>query len=1430
MRTTFIIFGAFGFINPLDSKKLKVCDNIATIDIETYIDPITKKFIPYCVALYTNNCYFTVYHGDSYKFLFRRRSTVVSDLFLIVLFRFFTFMQEKGIKHFIVYAHNFSGFDSYFIINSLAGFGLKSRILKVDSNIYFVRVMYKRRVIEFRCSLLLLKSGLNECAQSFGVNERKIPFNHDWVQLDRLDFEGPTPEGFMESGVFNFKKYVMKYCLNDCIVLFKVLEVFANKIREFDMSLGIRSYSIPGLAYKVFKTRFLNVNTLVNLSLNKNINDFIREGYYGGRTEVFMAYIGGNRGYYYDVKGMYAQAMSKSLTCGEPERMTKFTNTWLSSEMLKGFYKVFVSAPEMAIPVLPFRSQEGKLIFPTGDWVGTYYSEELLLAKEYGYSFRPVEAIIFRESKPFLKDYVDYFTKIKEMGGAYRQIGKLFINSLYGRFAIRGYNIDTVLIHNREEEYFIKRFNIVDRVEMGEFLVLTYDLQPILTHYKANGIFDLYSKDRASYRRKLVYGESNVAVSAVIASLGRIHLYRDMMSLIKHGAKIAYCDTDSIFAEFSLSPLGLKHGDVYWDATDPSTTFEEGIFLAPKMYSITRRVPHVKGVKLDMVSHEELRECLFHKKDSLKVSALTQFRKREYNIYLDSISKIYSLWRSDKREWRSDENNFMVTTPLKVDVRFNPFKDLILPLQDMEIKTPDLLDDFKDVNKRVPTFVYSQSLSCGINIVISENYMNISIAANSENLHYLYYTLMGKLSLEQKPIYLKILYKTRWYQLYTLTRYIYSPHINFILSLTDFSRLIQNLIDNIHINYDIKEMGFLNMSLFYSREGIKFMVNHQTVEPFPEKLQKVVSLRSLEEMRAEELKLQDKIEEIKSYRKVLMEEISVREEDSIKVNKLSIILEKVLERCNVLDRMLPNVKERSEIISYFISGLIQSKINSKEPSIQNFVGLFLSKFGRIKMSRDVFTVKVKAAILLLRWVAREKVIRLTRISLYGCYQITFIEQEYENLFIEAFYSKKIFFRKLDHNKNDAVRLLDLTPIALNYEYLDWLKGVVESIERNEIDRVKFGFSPKTTTFKGELLTVKEGLKHYKYIKELLDSQKMTRFYMYWFTDFRGRLYPALTNFSVQSMKVIRWGFKNPDLITTTWAKDNLFSNYDYRQYLIKLAIKYISPKAENMKFEEAVDLIKVFEINGSFDHYEVYLRRLEINTLLDVGEAEISPIPIDGQCNVYQHIAALTRNGDIGRYVNLTKTPSNIDMYHWFGNLLRRKLEESAENSLSEYFLTLFDTRVDLRKLIKLPIMTYPYGLTLFGLTRQIWSYFDELGIKIIKEELRYLRDLIHSIREEYFVSVLDLKTLLTTLIKDCRTISWTLPDGFKVHQHYYKSEEIDISTTFNGRKMETRVLYVTGKLNTREHSQGITPNFIHSYDAYHMREIIRAVNDYKII
>jgi hypothetical protein len=59
-----------------------------------------------------------------------------------------------------------------------------------------------------------------------------------------------------------------------------------------------------------------------------------------------------------------------------------------------------------------------------------------------------------------------------------------------------------------------------------------------------------------------------------------------------------------------------------------------------------------------------------------------------------------------------------------------------------------------------------------------------------------------------------------------------------------------------------------------------------------------------------------------------------------------------------------------------------------------------------------------------------------------------------------------------------------------------LSGVLDRVESGRVDRLIFGFSPNDITFKGEILTIKEGLRHYKYIKEVLLNLEKKEFYMH----------------------------------------------------------------------------------------------------------------------------------------------------------------------------------------------------------------------------------------------------------------------------------------------------------------------------------------------
>ena len=77
-----------------------------TIDIETWSDPHSGQFIPYCAACYLDGKQFYAYAGDHYKVRKQRRLTVINDVIIVLLYRVWEHAKLHGQKHVVLYAHN----------------------------------------------------------------------------------------------------------------------------------------------------------------------------------------------------------------------------------------------------------------------------------------------------------------------------------------------------------------------------------------------------------------------------------------------------------------------------------------------------------------------------------------------------------------------------------------------------------------------------------------------------------------------------------------------------------------------------------------------------------------------------------------------------------------------------------------------------------------------------------------------------------------------------------------------------------------------------------------------------------------------------------------------------------------------------------------------------------------------------------------------------------------------------------------------------------------------------------------------------------------------------------------------------------------------------------------------------------------------------
>nr|YP_009381356.1 hypothetical protein AEK19_MT0150 [Utricularia reniformis]ART31176.1 hypothetical protein AEK19_MT0150 [Utricularia reniformis] len=93
---------------------------------------------------------------------------------------------------------------------------------------------------------------------------------------------------------------------------------------------------------------------------------------------------------YYDVHSLYPFAMKAfPMPIGAAAK-------WVGNlqgqklEDLYGFIEAYVICPEsIKNPVLPYRDEKsGVLLFPTGTFIGVYYSEELKYAQSIGYTVK----------------------------------------------------------------------------------------------------------------------------------------------------------------------------------------------------------------------------------------------------------------------------------------------------------------------------------------------------------------------------------------------------------------------------------------------------------------------------------------------------------------------------------------------------------------------------------------------------------------------------------------------------------------------------------------------------------------------------------------------------------------------------------------------------------------------------------------------------------------------------------------------------------------------------------------------------------------------------------------------------------------------------------------------------------------------------------
>ena len=229
------------------------------------------------------------------------------------------------------------------------------------------------------------------------------------------------------------------------------------------------------------------------------------------------------------------------------------------------------------------------------------------------------------------------------------------------------------------------------------------------------------------------------------------------------------------------------------------------------------------------------------------------------------------------------------------------------------------------------------------------------------------------------------------------------------------------------------------------------------------------------------------------------------------------------------------------------------------------------------------------------------------------------------------------------------------------------------------------------------------------------------------------------------------------------------------------------------------------------------------------------PITVDGSCNGLQHFSAMLKDHKGGVAVNLCPSDDPQDIYGIVTEVVKEKIKNDPEAILEEGDIN--------RALIKRPVMTTPYGATLYGMRDQLYEEYKkqlDKGLQfptVNKDEdiwkyCKYLANHIYASIGDVVVSAREgmkwLQDCAKVMSKEGKPIYWTVPTGFIVKQKYMKPVVKQVKTVLNGKLVSLFSAHsLTDKLDKHKQANGIAPNFVHSLDACHlMKTVIAAYAD----
>lgn len=313
---------------------------------------------------------------------------------------------------------------------------------------------------------------------------------------------------------------------------------------------------------------------------------------------------------YTDINSLYPAMMLKEYP-GELE-------TWTKKRLPKfGIAKCKVYQPKTDLAVLPYRGQDGRILYPCGTFKGTWTITELNYFKSQGGKILKVyECIGTNECSTPYKDFMlkMYEMRLDSGSDAEKLFFKLLMNNLFGRLGTSG-EIGRSVWQTDENKF--------DGIPYGDKVLVNYKMP--------------------------LSDETNWCHAAMVTAYGRIELHKKLKLIFAD--KRIYCDTDCTVFNFQHTGEQAYIADNYgygYGALPFKISKELGemklegwesiaFAFAPKMYKIG------KTYKAKGVPSAKARGFI----ETSKASFDMPFKLREAMRFFDRAnSKRLSVWRN----------------------------------------------------------------------------------------------------------------------------------------------------------------------------------------------------------------------------------------------------------------------------------------------------------------------------------------------------------------------------------------------------------------------------------------------------------------------------------------------------------------------------------------------------------------------------------------------------------------------------------------------------------------------------------------------------------------------------------------------------------------------------------------------------------------